>query len=88
MDSFLLHADNVISANRPAALTKTSDLTFKFILLDRLIKNKLEKSSMIGLSKRFFTWKLASKCFGEQLQQTINNIQGGISLPFSMTSSI
>ena len=67
VDSFLLHADNIVSAGRPAALNKTSDFTFKFRLLERLLENKVEKARILALNKRFYVWKLASKCFGEQL---------------------
>jgi len=74
VDSFLLHADTVISANRPAALNKTSDFAFKFRMLERLVSNKVYKAGFVALNKRFYIWKLASRCFGEQLQQTINKI--------------
>lgn len=68
-------------------LDKASDDELKLRLFGKALAGMCVKHEAQVKSKRFFTWKLASNCFGEQLQHTINNLNDTQGQPFSLTSS-
>ena len=69
-------------------LDKGSDIELKLRLFGKALVALCVKHEAQVKSKRFFTWKLASNCFSERLQHTINNLNDTQNQPFSLTSSI